>query len=100
MSFITDIKLFKQENGLYDIELDDKGNLRSDTGYANALLITFGTNARASSSQVPDPQNRSGWWGNKFNEFFCLRLRRAYCTCTVTCTLPPLCYSTAGTNQS
>jgi len=68
MTAITDIKLIKQINGSYDIELDNDGNLIADNGYGNAMLITFATDARALPNQVPNSQNRRGWFGNLFNE--------------------------------
>ena len=68
MTFTTDIKLFKQSDGSYDIELDENGALIADNGYSNALLITFGTDARALSNQVVNSENRRGWWGNEFNK--------------------------------
>lgn len=64
---ITDILLQKNDEGVYDISLDESGNLVADSGYSNALLISFGTNARADASEVANSENREGWWGDQFS---------------------------------
>ena len=66
MNTITDILLTRNLQGIYDIAIS-KGDLVQDNGYKNALLLTFGTNARALSHEVAYSANRKGWWGSLFN---------------------------------
>ncbi len=68
MTAVTDIKLITENGRDFDIQLSSTGDLIADTGYNNALLVSFGTDARALPNQVPNSENRRGWWGNQFNQ--------------------------------
>lgn len=65
----TDIRLINGINtSNYDLLLAKNGDLAIDNNYDTALIVTFFTQARALASQVINSENRSGWWGNAFNQ--------------------------------
>ena len=65
----TDIDVkFTNEKGYFDFSFAEDGDFELTQGLDSALVITFYTNQRADSTEVSTPQNRSGWWGDAFNE--------------------------------
>lgn len=62
MNYI-DIALTKSSVGYYDISIYN-GDFLKTQGFDTAILITLMAERRASSSEVPVPENRRGWWGN------------------------------------
>lgn len=62
-----DIKLI-QNNANYDIELDENGDLLSTDGFDTSILMSLGTDSRASQSEVSVPYNRRGFIGDEFFE--------------------------------
>lgn len=62
-----DVKLIKnnQEN-YYDIGFDDTGDLLLDDSFDTAIVLSLFTDARASSTQVAEPERRNGWFGNTY----------------------------------
>lgn len=68
MSIGIDTKLrFDTDIGVYDIVVDDQGNLEGEVAFDNAILLSLFGDARADASQVTPPERRRGWWGNEIN---------------------------------
>lgn len=60
-----DIRLEKNDDGIYDIPFNDEGNdLASVDGLETAIVVSLFTDARASSGNVPEAFRRRGWCGN------------------------------------
>ena len=60
-----DIKLQKNDDGIYDIPFNESGNdLAEVQGIETSLIVSLFTNARASSGNVPESFRRRGWCGN------------------------------------
>lgn len=60
-----DVKLVKNDEGIYDIPLTDDGkDLATIDGLETAIIVSVFTYARANSGDVPDSFNRRGWVGN------------------------------------
>jgi phage gp46-like protein len=54
---------------VYDISLDEEGQLTGTKGLDTALLMSLLCEQRASISQVAIPQYRRGWWGNTLSSY-------------------------------
>ena len=63
-----DIKLRKNSDGIYDINIGDDGDLEAVGGLQTSFLMSFFAERRASPEEVPVPFLRRGWWGNAFTE--------------------------------
>lgn len=63
-----DIALVLNEQEKYDINLDSDGDLLSTDGFETSVLLSLGTDARASESEVSDPIRRRGYVGDEFFE--------------------------------
>lgn len=63
----VDIALTQQEDGSFDISVDENGDLAQTADIDTAIYMSLLTDKRAASSEVLLPQNRRGWWGNIFN---------------------------------
>jgi len=63
----VDIALARQDDGSYDISIDENGDLAQTADIDTAIYMSLLTDKRAASSEVTVPQNRRGWWGNVFN---------------------------------
>lgn len=62
-----DIKLFRnEENGVYDLRINENGELVTDGGLETSVLISLLTNRRASDTELPDSFNRYGWWADTY----------------------------------
>lgn len=64
MEEIVDFKLFKDEFGLYDIGLDEDGDITTVSSFDTAILMSLFADARADASEVSRTELRRGWWGN------------------------------------
>ena len=62
----VDLKFVQNENTIWDIEINEDGDLSFTKGLDTALALTFYTDQRADISEVSTPQYRHGWWGNLF----------------------------------
>ena len=62
----VDLKFIQNQNTLWDIVINEEGDLSFTDGLDTALELTFYTDQRASASEVSTPQYRRGWWGNLF----------------------------------
>lgn len=52
-------------NGLYDFQLDDNGDIKTADMFDTAVLMSIFCERRASSSEVPNSNQRRGWIGNE-----------------------------------
>lgn len=59
----TDIQLIQDEQGRFDIAIED-GDIKSVDGLETALYVSLFTDARATEKQVFVPEYRRGWIGN------------------------------------
>lgn len=64
----TDILLSKIGRDFYDIDFES-GDIKTTDGFDMALLMSVLGEKRASSSEVPAPERRRGWWGNEALDF-------------------------------
>jgi phage gp46-like protein len=58
--------LVNKDNGYYDISFGEDGDFDKTQGLDTSLVLTFFTNQRADASEITQPINRGGWWGNLF----------------------------------
>jgi len=63
-----DIDLFKNDDNLWDIEIDTNGDLKGSNSIDTAVLMSLFTDKRADASEIRDSKERRGWWGNLFND--------------------------------
>jgi len=68
MSDPIDIKLEQDESGLFDISINDDGDLTHEMGFNTAIFLSLLMERRADESEVTIPELRRGWWGNTLNE--------------------------------
>jgi len=61
---MIDVKFILDNDGRFDIDIEN-GDLVGEDGFDTAIWISLFTDARASSSQVLQPEQRRGWIGNK-----------------------------------
>jgi phage gp46-like protein len=67
MKKIIDIKMRKNDSGIYDFSFAD-GDFITVEGFDTAIQISILGERRASESEVMQPQKRRGWWGNEASE--------------------------------
>lgn len=67
MNFV-DIEFCESCNGCFDIQFEN-GDIKTTDGFESALLMSVLCEKRASSSEVPAPERRRGWWGNEALDF-------------------------------
>ncbi len=60
---MIDVKLIKDDQGGYDIGVED-GDLTHEDGFDTAIITSWFTDARAPESKVIIPENRRGWPGD------------------------------------
>ena len=61
----VDLKL-TNDDGYYDISIDEDGDLGTTRGLNTSLTVSFLTDRRATESEVSNPRYRRGWWGNDY----------------------------------
>jgi len=59
-----DIKLTQGNDGIWDISLDEDGDLEKDEGFSTTIGLTLSGRRRADEGEVFIPQKREGWIGN------------------------------------
>lgn len=59
---------WEKSKGYYDISFTD-GDYTTTTFLDTAVYMSLYIDKRASSSEVPNPQLRRGWWGNKVSAY-------------------------------
>ena len=70
MAALFDVDLIflpSDEGGVFDIQFDSEGDIKTKDGFDAAIITSLYTNQRADSSEVPDPRMRQGWAGNELN---------------------------------
>jgi len=60
---MQDMLLKQDSNGVFDLQIDGN-DFTSAYGFETAIVVSFFTDARASSVQVQEAMNRRGWAGN------------------------------------
>lgn len=66
----SDIGLFLNEDGIYDVTLAANGDLTPVYGMETAILMTFLCERRADVSEIANPTLQRGWWGNQFSNVY------------------------------
>jgi len=62
---MQDVLIQATKDGLYDLVIDeDRQDFASAEGFESAIPVSFFTDARAPSVQVPEAKDRRGWVGN------------------------------------
>ncbi len=64
-----DAELIDLGNGIYDIQIDDFGDIKSQDFFDTAIIVSLLGERRAPASQVPNPRRRRGWIGNEGTNF-------------------------------
>jgi len=66
MTRYTDIEFGDgSELGYFDLELDDSGDFKKTDSFNTAILLSiFGSNRRATATEVPESYAREGWIGD------------------------------------
>lgn len=64
----TDI-VVRQSNNIWDLVLDEKGDLANDDFFDSSLIYSILGERRASASEVPESNLRRGWIGNEDQDF-------------------------------
>lgn len=59
-----DVKLTQGADGIWDISLDEDGDLEKDYGFGTTIALSIFGRRRATAAEVPTPENRGGWIGN------------------------------------
>lgn len=57
---------FNNDADYYDFSFDEFGDFVLTSGLDTSLTMTFLTNQRADTSEITQPENRGGWWGDLF----------------------------------
>lgn len=65
MNKYTDLYVERDEDGIYDIVIEDDGDVKKTAGMDSALLISLFTDRRANPDEVADPMLRRGWCGSQ-----------------------------------
>jgi len=65
---MIDFKLELNESGRFDISIENK-NIKTTNKLDTAITLSLFTDARASSSQILEPQNRRGWLNDLNNTY-------------------------------
>lgn len=64
MSKFTDLYVERDEDGIYDLVIED-GDLKKTAGMDSAIFISLFTDRRANPDEVADPMKRRGWCGTE-----------------------------------
>ena len=63
-----DAVLNELSGGVYDIEIDDFGDIRTQDFFDTSILVSILSDKRANSSEVLDSSRRRGWIGNEVRD--------------------------------
>jgi len=65
---MPELKLEKNTT-VYDLILTDEGDFKEDESFDTVIEVSLFTDARASASEISQPQYRRGFWGDEvFND--------------------------------
>jgi phage gp46-like protein len=70
MAIGIDAVLKEIDGGLYDIEIDEFGDIKTADAFDTAIVISLLTDARAAASEVSVADLRRGWIGNEHTPGF------------------------------
>lgn len=65
---VIDLKLNEVESQIFDLEIDENGDLATVQSFDTSLLMSLFEERRADSSEVPAAHLRRGWWGNTVSD--------------------------------
>jgi len=65
----VDVKLIRDDEGVFDVNLDENGDLQVDDGFGTTVTMSLAGRRRATEGEVPTPEYRSGWIGNLVSAF-------------------------------
>jgi phage gp46-like protein len=65
----NDVVLTKGEDGIFDIQLDEEGDVLTDDFVDTSLLRSVYAERRATESEMQVPHQRRGWIGNEGKNF-------------------------------
>ena len=68
MTQSVDVKIIQDDEGVFDIDLDENGDLLIDEGLGTTLRLSIYGKRRATEAEVPVPEYRGGWIGNLLAE--------------------------------
>ena len=60
----VDVVFETDENGIYDISLDENGDIKTADFFDTSIFYSIFGERRASANEVIEPQQRRGWIGN------------------------------------
>jgi phage gp46-like protein len=61
----TDAVLFKDSSGIYDFQLDQTGDIKTEDFFDTSILMSIFCERRASVNEMTVSQYRRGWIGNE-----------------------------------
>lgn len=64
----VDVKLIERDDGVFDIDVDENGDLVTDEGFGTTIRLTVFGRRRATEDEVPEPEYRGGWIGNLLSD--------------------------------
>lgn len=65
-----DALLTQLNNGVFDFQIDDDGDIKTDDSFDSAIVVSLFADRRALASQVLPPELRRGWIGDEFTPGF------------------------------
>lgn len=65
---MSDLVITKKDNGFFDINIGESGDLEVADNFDTAILMSLFVDRRADSSEVPIPEYRRGWWGDTVSD--------------------------------
>ena len=65
----TDILMTSNEENIYDISLDENGDIKAGDFFDSSLLYSIYGEQRAAPHEVPESHRRRGWIGNEFSDY-------------------------------
>lgn len=65
MTIGIDVVLTKNADGIFDISIDEEGDIETADAFDTLILMSLFCERRASSSEVLESQRRRGWIGNE-----------------------------------
>lgn len=68
MNKFTDLYVEQDDDGIYDLVIDDDGDLKKTAGMDSAIFVSLFTDRRANPDEVADPMKRRGWCGTQNTE--------------------------------
>ncbi len=67
---ITDAVLSRDSSGIYDLSLDENGDIKTENFFDTSILMSIFCERRASENEMPVSHYRRGWIGNESTPSF------------------------------